>query len=142
MASWRPAVRRAVVLALGVGTVSPLQQALAETLVCPQPGAPHPFIVTINQNRKLAKIEWQSSSTNTPCTWLWVDGRYAPTGIGASAPYCMMLSGGNGPVRQSVQIDGSNVVVSDGRNGGFTLDLSTGLMRNGNGVEECHHPHS
>jgi hypothetical protein len=113
----------------------------AQILICPQPNAPHPFIVTIDSAAKIAQIEWASSTTSTQCIFRWMDGAYGPVAKGPTVNFCMLFSD-NGNRRQTVKIDGSQVVVSDSGGGGFSLNLTTGIMRNDNGIEECHRPHS
>jgi hypothetical protein len=111
-----------------------------DVLVCPQPGTVHPYIVTLDLTRKMAQVKWQSNTTSTECVYQWSDGAVAPVARGPTAALCTIFAN-NSPARQTVRVDGPEVTVSDTNGGGFRLNLTTGLMRNKNGTEECHRPH-
>jgi hypothetical protein len=117
-------------------------EAKAETYICPQSDS-KPWVVTLDIAAKTAIIEVPTTTSGRRCIAKYVDGRSAPVIVGPDASYCsLVVLGKNDNARQRVVLSGHQLSISSENEdvrSGFTLDLTTGILRASDGdVSECH----
>jgi len=118
------------------------------TYICNQPDSQEPMIITLSPRRKAFRLELNTASLHTHCTFEWVDGRFGNTmvkseGFGTG---CYMMAGINGDAQQRVQFSATSVTATTIQNGQITgtvkFEMSTGIFRGSQGaVNECHRAH-